>query len=95
MVTLEDAKIYLRIHSNEDGESPEDALITSFLITAKELCEGVLRMSFDNFESIPKTVDQAVLYITANLYENRENLDMKLVEDVLKRLLSPYRLESW
>jgi len=81
-VSLEEAKLYLRITSDENGESVEDALITSLLETARHLCEGVLRMSFDEFEEMPKTVDQAVLYITANLYEHRENLDMKIVEDV-------------
>jgi uncharacterized phage protein (predicted DNA packaging) len=94
-VSLEEAKLYLRITSDENGESVEDALITSLLETARHLCEGVLRMSFDEFEEMPKTVDQAVLYITANLYEHRENLDMKIVEDVVKRLLLPHRRESW
>ena len=95
MVTLEQAKLYLRINSDENGECLEDALILSFLETAKTLCEGILRMSIDDFETIPKTVDQAVLFITANLYEHRENLDMQVVEDVVKRLLSPHRRESW
>ncbi len=94
-VSLEEAKLYLRITSDENGESVEDALITSLLETARHLCEGVLRMSFNEFEEMPKTVDQAVLYITANLYEHRENLDMKIVEDVVKRLLLPHRRESW
>ncbi len=95
MVTLEQAKLYLRVDCDEKGESLEDALILSFLETAKTLCEGILRMSIDDFETIPKTVDQAVLFITANLYEHRENLDMQVVEDVVKRLLSPHRRESW
>ncbi len=89
-VTLEQAKLYLRVDGDE-----EDALIASFLETAGQLCEGVLRMSLDEFEAIPKSVDQAVLFITANLYEHRENLDMKVVEDVVKRLLSPYRRGGW
>ena len=45
-------------------------------------------MSIDDFETIPKTVD-AVLFITANLYEHRENLDMQVVEDVVKTPFSP------
>ena len=89
-VTLEQAKLYLRVDGDE-----EDALIASLLETAGQLCEGVLRISLDEFEEIPKSVDQAVLFITANLYEHRENLDMKVVEDVVKRLLSPYRRGGW
>lgn len=92
MISLEEAKTYLRI---DQAESAEDALLILFLNTARTLCEGVLRASFDDFEELPQAVDQAVLYVTANLYENRENLDMRVVEDVVKRLLSPLRLESW
>ncbi len=90
MVTLEQAKMYLRIESTE-----EDALILSFLETARELCEGILRASFEDFETIPKAIDHAILFITANLYEHREDLDLKVVEDVVRRLLFPHRLESW
>jgi Fe-S-cluster formation regulator IscX/YfhJ len=52
-------------------------------------------MSLEDFEETPKSVNQAILYITANLYEHREELDMKVVEDVVKRLLSPFRKEGW
>ena len=89
-VTLEDAKLYLRVDGGED-----DTLIANLLQTASQLCEGVLRMSLDEFDEVPKSVDQAILYITANMYEHREDLDMKVVEDVIKRLLFPYRQESW
>lgn len=86
---MEEAKLYLRVDGGE-----EDALI-ALIETASELCEGVLRMSLEDFEEIPKSVNQAILYITANLYEHREELDMKVVEDVVKRLLSPFRKEGW
>ena len=89
-VTLEDAKLYLRIDGDVDN-----ALIASLLETANQLCEGVLRMNLDEFNEMPKTVDQAILYITANLYEHREDLDMRVVEDVVKRLLSSHRREDW
>ncbi|MGI6541216.1 head-tail connector protein [Syntrophomonas erecta] len=89
-VSLEEAKLYLRVDGGE-----EDALIAALIETASELCEGVLRMSLEDFEEIPKSVNQAILYITANLYEHREELDMKVVEDVVKRLLSPFRKEGW
>ena len=55
-VTLEQAKVYLRIDGDE-----EDALIASFMQTATELCEGILRINLDELEGIPKSVDQAVL----------------------------------
>jgi len=89
-VSLEEAKLYLRVDGGE-----EDALIAALIETASELCEGVLRMSLEDFEEPPKSVNQAILYITAYLYEHREELDMKVVEDVVKRLLSPFRKEGW
>lgn len=89
-ITLDEAKLFLRVDGDE-----EDALIASFLETANQLCEGVLRMGLEEFYEVPKSVDQAILYITANLYESRESLDMRVVEDVVKRLLSPYRREEW
>ena len=87
---MEEAKLYLRVDGDE-----EDALIATLIETANELCEGMLRMSLEDFDDPPKSVNQAILYITANLYEHREELDMKIVEDVVKRLLSPFRQEGW
>ena len=90
MLPLEEVKLYLRV----DGEE-EDELIASFLLTAKELCEGVLRYSLEDFEELPETVKQALLYAVAALYEQREGAQIKDTLDVLKRLLFAYRKESW
>lgn len=90
VVTLEEAKLYLKVDGDE-----EDALIANLIQSASELCEGVLRMGLEEFEETPETVNQTILYITANMYEQRENLDIKVVQDVIKRLLSPYRQEGW
>lgn len=90
MLPLEEIKLYLRV----DGEE-EDDLIASFLETAKELCEGVLRYPLDDFEELPETVKQALLYTVAALYEQREGAQIQDILDVLKRLLFAYRKESW
>lgn len=90
MLPLEDVKLYLRVDGDE-----EDTLIASFLSTAQELCEGILRYPLSEFEEIPETVKQALLYAVAVMYENREGANIKETLDVLKRLLFAYRKESW
>ncbi len=89
-VTLEEVKLYLRIDGDE-----EDTLITLFLTTAQELCEGILRFPLSEFEELPETVKQAILYAVATMYEKREGADIKETLDVLKRFLFAYRRESW
>ncbi len=90
MLPLDEVKLYLRIDGDE-----EDTLIISFLATAQELCEGILRYPLTEFEELPETVKQALLYAVAALYEKREGASIKETLDVLKRLLFAYRRESW
>lgn len=90
MLSLEEVKLYLRIDGDE-----EDALIASFLDTAIDLCEGILRFPLSEFEKLPETVKQALLYGVAAMYEKREGASIKETLDVLKRLLFAYRKESW
>lgn len=68
MITLEDAKTYLRIDWSEDDE-----LIQSLLLTAKRLVADVGRLSSLDSDD---TVRTAVLYALAYLYENRNTADM-------------------
>jgi uncharacterized phage protein (predicted DNA packaging) len=90
VVSLEEAKLYLRIDGDE-----EDALIYNFIISAEEICEGVLRYSISELTSVPETLKQAVLYTVANMYEQRETFQVASVLDVVSRLLFAYREESW
>ncbi|PYG84808.1 putative phage protein (predicted DNA packaging) [Ruminiclostridium sufflavum DSM 19573] len=90
IVSLEETKIYLRIDGDE-----ENTLVTNFISTAEELCEGVLRFPLSEFAEVPETVRQAVLYLVASMYEMRETINMKEVMDVVTRLLFTYRRESW
>ncbi|SCY25347.1 head-tail connector protein [Alkaliphilus peptidifermentans] len=90
MIALEDVKLYLRVDSDE-----EDTLITSFIEASVELCEGILRYPLTEFEEIPELVKHAVLYSVSAMYENREGENIKNTLDTIKRLLSPYRKESW
>ncbi|AHM57680.1 bacteriophage QLRG family, putative DNA packaging (plasmid) [Peptoclostridium acidaminophilum DSM 3953] len=90
VVTLEEAKLYLRVDGDED-----DTLIANFINAAQELCEGILRYPLSEFIVIPEAVKQSMLYAIANLYEQRENMDMKSVIDVMTRLLFAYRKDGW
>ncbi len=90
IVSLEETKIYLRLDGDE-----ENTLVTNFISTAEELCEGVLRFPLSEFAEVPETVRQAVLYLVASMYEMRETINMREVMDVVTRLLFTYRRESW
>lgn len=99
IVSLDEAKLYLRIDSDE-----EDTLITSFILTAEEICEDILRFPLSEFEEVPKLVKQALLYCIANMYEKREgsyfylkNESGSILEtiNVMKLILGNLRRESW
>ena len=68
MVTLEEAKNYLRVEHDED-----DMLITSLLETAKQLVMDVGRMDAEALEACGEIGHTATLYAAAYLYTHREN----------------------
>lgn len=90
VLTLEEVKLYLRVDGDE-----EDALITKFILSAEELCEGILRYELKEFETVPEVVKQAVMYAVANMYEKREEFDVKAVINTMMGLLFNYRKEKW
>ena len=66
IVSMEDAKNYLRIDHNED-----DNLIQNLIQTAQKLCMDIGRMDEKELEMNEETARQAMLYTIAYLYENR------------------------
>lgn len=90
VVNLEETKLYLKVDGDE-----EDALISNFIATAEELCEDILRCPIEGFTVTPEAVKQAILYAVANFHEQRENLDIKALVEVMTRLLFAYRQEAW
>lgn len=95
MLSLEETKLYLRIDSDE-----EDNLITSFMKTAQEMVEDVLRYPLSEYTTIPEIVRQAMLYIVATLYESRQvgngnEIKMNELVETVRRMLSPYRKQVW
>ena len=85
MVSLDEAKNYLRI----DGED-DDALIETLLNTAIQLCADISRCDNEEFSksALSKT---AVLYTLGYLYEHREDADHHDLILTLRSLLFSLR----
>ncbi len=94
VVTLKEAKLFLRIDGNE-----EDALVSSLIIMATELVEGILRRKLSEFDTVPETIRQSMLLAVATLYENRQGgkdgLNTADLIDLIKRLTFAYRKEAF
>lgn len=71
MITLDEAKEYLRVDTND-----EDATITSLLNAAINLCCDVARLNSEEFFAAGDVSKAAVLYTLGTLYQNREDLDL-------------------
>ena len=100
LITLEDAKGYLRVDTSD-----EDALIGSLLLAAGNLCKDVARLtdeqwadidsekccsknySRDRMTDIRETLRVAILYSLAYLYEHREEADHHALTLTLRSLL--------
>jgi hypothetical protein len=92
VLTLQETKDFLRL----DGDD-EDALVSSLIVTAKELTEDVLRRPLSDFREVPDTVHQAMLILVGTLYEERQvakdksGVDIKETLDLVRRMLFAYR----
>lgn len=90
VVTLEEAKLFLKVDSDEEND-----LITKFLLTSEDLCEGILRYPLSEFEEVPEIIKESILYSAVNMYENRDNFNSKEIIETISRLLFSYRREDW
>ena len=86
MITLKEAKNYLRVDYDED-----DRLIQNLLSTSKQLVMDVGRMSEEDFSVNEDTVRTAVLFALGYLYENRSNPDYKKLTLNLRSILFAQR----
>ena len=90
MITLEEAKQYLRVDFPDD-----DDLISSLISTAQTLCMDVARMTDeDAFEEEP-CARIAFMYAVAYLYEHREEADHHALTLSLRSLLFGCRQEGF
>lgn len=85
MVSLEEARNYLRIDNEDD-----DGLIQTLLDTAVQLCADISRCDDEVFakSALSKT---AVLYTLGYLYEHREEADHHDLTLTLRSLLFSLR----
>ena len=86
MITLKEAKNYLRVDYDED-----DRLIQNLLLTAKNLVMDVGRMDEDAFARNEDTVRIAMLFALGYLYENRSNPDYQKLTLNLRSILFAQR----
>lgn len=96
MLNLAETKEFLRL----DGDD-EDTLVSSLIVTAKDLTEDIMRRRLDEFEEVPETVRQAMLILVATLYEERQiskdksGLDITETLDLIRKMLFAYRKEMF
>ena len=86
MVTVEEAKNYLRIDNEDD-----DGLIETLLNTAVRLCVDISRCSSKEEFFKSGLSNTAVLYALGYLYEHREEADHHELTLTLRSLLFPLR----
>lgn len=91
MLTLDEAKNYLRVDFSDD-----DDLITGLISTAQTLCMDIARMEdADEFAASGENARTAVLYTLAYLYEHREEADHHALTLTLRALLFGMRKEAF
>ena len=87
LVTLEEAKAYLRVDRSE-----EDELITRLIASAERLCLDTLRKEEPEETAAFK---MAVLFSVAYLYEHREDADYHNLLLTLRSLVFGERKEAF
>ena len=90
MISLEEAKNYLRVDTADD-----DTLIQTILTATEKLCMDILRTEERSVLEAEPNAKVAVLYATAYLYEHREEADHRALTLSLRALLSGSRKEAF
>lgn len=86
MLTLAEAKLYLRVDYDED-----DNLIEKFIESAKHLCMDILRTDDESVLEEDRNAPVAMLYAIAYMYEHREEADYNALTLSLRAILSGNR----
>jgi uncharacterized phage protein (predicted DNA packaging) len=87
LVTLEEAKAYLRVDGNE-----EDDIIARLIASAERLCLDTIRKEEPEEKAAFK---MAVLFAVAYLYEHREDADYHNLLLTLRALLFGERRDAF
>ena len=90
LVTLDEAKLYLRVDCATD-----DDIISACLEKAHTLCQSVSRLDDEGFadEDNARALKAAVLYTLGYLYQNREGANHQALMKTLRALLMDIREE--
>jgi uncharacterized phage protein (possible DNA packaging) len=86
LVTLEEAKQYLRTDYPDD-----DSLTEDLIAAAEELVKGAGRFTDDTLLENAKAAKAAEYYAVAYLYEHREDADMHELTLMLRAILFAVR----
>lgn len=82
MITLDEAKNYLRVDFADD-----DALIQQLIESATELVKDAGRLSDTELSENEDTTRVAILYAVGYLYEHREDADLHELTLMLRAIL--------
>lgn len=82
MITLDEVKMYLRVDFDD-----EDELIRSLIQSSINHCKDIARVETEESLSKNPNGKMAVLYMTAYLYEHREDADYSELNLTLRSLL--------
>lgn len=82
MITLDEAKTYLRVDFDD-----EDEYIKTLILSSIEHCKEIARIDSDEELATHKNAKIAVLYMIAYLYEHREEADHAELNLTLRALL--------
>ena len=72
LVTLENAKKYIRVDSND-----EDDYITKLIVMSEKMVADIGRFDFSICKENPELIESAILYAVGFLYEHREDCEEK------------------
>lgn len=82
LVTLDEMKGYLRVDSTDD-----DSLISGMISASEKQCMDILRTDDTSVLSSAPNGKLAVMFMTAYLYEHREEADHNAMNLTLRSLL--------
>ena len=91
LITLEEAKQYLRVDTGDDDE-----LLISLIRNAERMCADVARVSVYELEDgADDNIRAAILYTVAYSYEHREEADYHALTLSLRHMMFGIRKEGF
>lgn len=86
MITLDEAKAYLKIDYGD-----EDSLVSDFIKTAEKMVKDVGRLSDEQTAEKDPVIKIAMLFVVGYLYDNRTNPDYRKLTLSLRAILFKHR----